>query len=341
MTISDLRVPFFFAAALLAFPMMTGCAGGGADDCGGACTASEECCEGACVFRGSCATTGMDGSTPMGVDSGPTTGDCGGRCDMAAERCCGGTCISRSSAAGADRRSDPSFSNCNGCGLTCDPERSISCSIPTGGSSARCLCGDLNQCAPGTLCVNNGGLWSCVDLTTNPDNCGALGNACADGEACVDGSCICAGAGAQCPVGQGCCGGACVDVTSDSMNCGACGNACGVAAPDCNGGTCGCGTGPACADPMPSMTGGSAGELCCAGACTAQTASNCGGCPGAGTVCGSGEECLALTGLGGFGAGICCVDPTSFLPICLGDSFPIPGFGDGGIGGGDGGLPFP
>jgi hypothetical protein len=43
----------------------------------------------------------------------------------------------------------------------------------------------------------------CVDLATNPGNCGLCGNACASGE-CVHGACTCTNFFDDCPQGVGC-----------------------------------------------------------------------------------------------------------------------------------------
>ena len=65
----------------------------------------------------------------------------------------------------------------------------------------------------------------CVDVQTDPENCGACGKACAATEACVAGKCS-----AQCPAGELLCGGdagrSCVNAKTDNKNCGACGKTC-------------------------------------------------------------------------------------------------------------------
>jgi len=58
-----------------------------------------------------------------------------------------------------------------------------------------------------------------INVSTDPNNCGACGKKCADGVACIDGKC-------GCDPGFDVCNGECVDVRNDDDNCGACGNAC-------------------------------------------------------------------------------------------------------------------
>lgn len=231
-----------------------GCAGGGTTvPCDPECLSAEECCEGTCMLIGMCGTPGVDSGPRPGVDSGPPPSDCAPEC-LDTQRCCGGVCIERSVPQGTDRRSDPSFANCNGCGLACVAERASSCSVPGGGTGTpRCLCGDF-ECIAGEACVLEGGNWFCINTSTDPSNCGAIGNRCAQGESCVSGVCLCGSSGGgSCTTGQACCAGACRDVSADPMNCGGCGVACLVNAPNCNSGTCGCGTGPACREPMLAM----------------------------------------------------------------------------------------
>jgi len=59
----------------------------------------------------------------------------------------------------------------------------------------------------------------CVDVLSNPDNCGSCGFACNDTATCVNGICKCAGGNIRCD-------GRCVDPTSDDDHCFECGNAC-------------------------------------------------------------------------------------------------------------------
>ena len=77
-----------------------------------------------------------------------------------------------------------------------------SCAVVCGGGSARC--------------GNN-----CVDLRSDPNNCGGCGNKCAGGQVCNKSTCA-----LTCQSGLTNCNGGCVDLTSDDSNCNACGNAC-------------------------------------------------------------------------------------------------------------------
>jgi hypothetical protein len=146
---------------------------------------------------------------------------------------------------------------------------------------------DATTCAAGqTECSSR-----CVDLSSDPANCGACGMACATGatcgagvcatttptgctknsdcpagEECVDNACaspVDAGRdAATCAAGEVDCSGTCVDVSTDSANCGGCGMRCGAPAT-CVSGACtlppGCTTNADCA----------AGEVCVGNVCTA------------------------------------------------------------------------
>jgi hypothetical protein len=114
---------------------------------------------------------------------------------------------------------------------------------------------------------------SCVDLTVDPDHCGACASRCTDGHACVAGACVC-------PSGTTDCGGRCVDLSSASSDCGACGHACGEGGV-CAGGACTCPDG-----------------LLCGGACISNSDQNCGAC---GNACPSGQSCQTDWQSGGLG----------------------------------------
>ena len=74
----------------------------------------------------------------------------------------------------------------------------------------------------------------CVDLRSDPDNCGRCDNECEDkyAQVCSNGKCA-----AKCAPTLSNCSGACVDETVDPANCGACGFACGCGQV-CTGGVC-------------------------------------------------------------------------------------------------------
>jgi hypothetical protein len=110
------------------------------------------------------------------------------------------------------------------------PADSAVLASPDGGVDSAVEAGpvpDAGPCAPGqTLCLQR-----CVDVSTDSNNCGACGAACAARQACALGVCGCAS-------GSVSCGGVCVGALFDSVNCGACGSAC-DAGSVCSGGVCG------------------------------------------------------------------------------------------------------
>ena len=74
---------------------------------------------------------------------------------------------------------------------------------------------EVPSCAGGlTLCGTQ-----CVDLQTDPANCGSCGSACAEQRMCVTGACMCR-------EGLTVCGSSCVNTSSDPLNCGGCGIVC-------------------------------------------------------------------------------------------------------------------
>lgn len=72
---------------------------------------------------------------------------------------------------------------------------------------------DVDTCTDaGTRCPGpDGGAALCVELPTDPANCGRCGNTCPAAQMCVSGMCAC-------PMGQALCGGACVTTDSDPAN---------------------------------------------------------------------------------------------------------------------------
>lgn len=108
----------------------------------------------------------------------------------------------------------------------------------------------------------------CVDVSSDPRNCGACGAQCLGAQACVDGLC-------GCPAGTESCGGDCVTLEDDSAHCGACFTACPSGA-ECSAGACAClGDASVCDDACVSLE---------------DDAQNCGAC---GNACGSAQACVA------------------------------------------------
>jgi hypothetical protein len=112
-----------------------------------------------------------------------------------------------------------------------------------GGNTSRLCSAGPNQ---GVLCCGEGegcfatalGVPVCADLSSDEQNCGAIGSQCPFGWACCDGECKdlsddpdnCGACGNECPPGgisPRCCDGVCTDVDSDPDNCGQCGRVCG------------------------------------------------------------------------------------------------------------------
>jgi hypothetical protein len=125
---------------------------------------------------------------------------------------------------------------------------------------------DALMCPTGQMICND----TCINTTTDNNNCGACGEVCSGGT-CQNGKC--------CPTGQTNCGGTCVDLTTNPDHCGACMNDCGNGTcqtdPDTNKTTC-CG---------PGLTN-------CDGTCvdTQLDETHCGSCNGANSVCGGATE---------------------------------------------------
>ena len=103
-------------------------------------------------------------------------------------------------------------------------------------SESKRSCSSCSEpCKGGRFC---GGI--CTDISSDPSNCGACGQACGPGVPCNNGTCGClpgqTKCGDSCCLGT-CCNGTCTDTNSDKQNCGGCDNACGVG-ENCLLGTC-------------------------------------------------------------------------------------------------------
>jgi len=129
----------------------------------------------------------------------------------------------------------------------------------------------------------------CIDVSSDPANCGACGKTCQQGFVCAGGACICGYA-------EMACGSKCVNPDTDNENCGTCGNACpagtacsaGACAETCSPGRSACPTAAPvyCADLQndPGDCGACgnvcvAGQLCQAGQCTETCSAGATACP--------------------------------------------------------------
>jgi len=167
---------------------------------------------------------------------------------------------------------------------------------------------------------------TCVDLSTDPKNCGGCGTAVCHMEICKAGAPACYPGFKACG-GTGCFG--CRDIKSDPVNCGDCGVKCGTG-QTCAGGTCSFVTG-GCSGGLRRCGGiGTSSPPYCAD--TDRDPANCGDC---GTVCGPtqicvGGKCETYTSAPGCSTCPCaaCVDP-------LNNCCTIDGFGGPRCVGGD------
>jgi len=137
---------------------------------------------------------------------------------------CGAACVSAAT--------DPQ--HCGSCTNACAAGQSCISGTCTGGSgvvlgnpndcgASHARCASLQLCVSGACVCRSpytdvGG--TCIDLTTDPMNCGAPDHVCAG--RCAAGVCV----PGDCPRGTTSCNGACVDLRRDPGNCGDCGNAC-------------------------------------------------------------------------------------------------------------------
>src|SRR4029077_2033524 len=78
----------------------------------------------------------------------------------------------------------------------------------------------------------------CVDPSSDPNHCGACGNACATAVGHAQPACDAGGCSFACNAGYGACDGGCVDETTDNAHCGGWGGA-GAGGKTCPGGAWG------------------------------------------------------------------------------------------------------
>ncbi len=210
------------------------------------CSAPAEGEPGVCTCLGTLTACGANGGDCVDTNSDPQNcGGCGQVCPTG--NCAGGTCACtlpyhECPAAGGKVCTDweQDVHNCGSCGNDCALQGGNLPGITCANGECGCAADGGGGANSGTIC-QSGGAPACVDLTSDPVNCGKCGNAClAPTTACQNGNC-------SCPSPQQLCGGtgasSCVDVTSSATNCGACGNDCTAvyaAQSTCAQGHCGC-----------------------------------------------------------------------------------------------------
>ncbi len=332
-------------------------------NCGGcarACPAGQSCGGGTCIDR-NCANQACD-PTQVCYQNACTDRACVGVDCPTGETCKQGSCgcFGASTLCGSDcRNTQVDSANCGVCGNACSSTDRCAASVCFPHDCTGTPCGPLEVCSGGACvdarcvsvtcpagqscsagaCLCNAGLTlcgnTCVDLSTQPTDCGSCGHGCDGGQACSSGNCginpcnadqalcsgmcvdlstsapncgacgaacgggrNCVGSQCQCPQGLTLCGTQCTNLETDTGNCGACGNT-------CNGGTCGTGTPGKCSCP--------AGKSLCNGTCvdTSSNDLNCGGC---GVACGDAGTCVSSACVCPAGQKACngtCIDVSS------------------------------
>jgi hypothetical protein len=220
------------AAPALA-PQATACPSG-FEPCGPICCAPGQSCETIGAFP-VCVSTGVtqcynwhdqwcppDGCVDV-YDDPDNCGSCGHRCPPPPPASGGASTGAAVCVAGV-------------CGVACDSGYTACKSASTGEWS--CVVG---ECPPSCTSpyADCGGI--CINVQTNPYNCGSCGHVC-PAPANATGTCSggnCTGA-FTCDYGYTACGSACVDLAYDVNNCGACGYACATHCPPPSGYTSYC-----------------------------------------------------------------------------------------------------
>ena len=302
--------------------------------CGKECKGGQTCQAGTCRCPAGqlfCETIGKCVDTSSDSEN---CGKCGQTCG-AGQSCVGGQCVCPSGQTLCDGACVDTTTDKNHCG-GCSP-----CPAPQACLMGTCACAPVTcpmgafqdpttcQCAclPGQTLCDQG---TCVDLQSDPDNCGSCGTGCPSGKSCQSGQCLCthttcppgtsqdpATCQCLCPPGQTSCPTGCVDLQSDDANCGACGTVC-PSGQSCQSGQCLCTpvTCPSGAtqDPITCQCPCPNGQSDCNGACVdlQNDANNCGSC---------GHQCQTCKAGQCFCPPMTCplnatVDPTTCQCVC-------------------------
>ena len=200
----------------------------------------------AVALASGCAETSIEVGTLVDQDAGPqppsfTDPDSGSDADARAQEpvllCIATACPAPFDTCGTGYRCSTNLSNdsnnCGECGKVC-PD-----SFGYLNMTSTCVDGTCEPTCGKKLA--GGKFWNYADcngvaedgceinISTDPNNCGACGNKCADGVSCIDGKCGCDPGYILCPDPYAA-KGKCIDARHDDANCGACGNRCGTPA---------------------------------------------------------------------------------------------------------------
>ncbi len=238
---------------------------------------------------------GLRGAGAQDAPGGSTCNTSGQSCTN--QQCCEGYTCLEDFTSGTDKFCCPDLLVC---GSRCCP------------AGASCATGNQCQCPETASAVCPGGptpqVGLCVNLQTDPNNCGQCGTIC------------------NVAAGEACCGGSCKNLLEDEQNCGACGRGCG-SNETCLAGIC-CPNTRVCGntclvtacDPLQCQVCDPT-EGACASTCTAQETCIAGACCTSTTVCGN--ICLA-TACDATQCQVCdpaqskCVSTCSGSDTCLG-----------------------
>jgi len=287
-----------------------------ADD--GGCSTGLIACDAGCVSLTTTQNCGLCGVACSTAQPNAAATCTDGRCTVQCVEgfsMCNGDCVQYTNAA-----------NCGGCGSACDGDAAPLCAATDAGAySCVPACPDQTP----TLCGD-----SCVDTTSDRDNCNACGNVCPNTvdhaqAVCVHGACTFA-----CASGYQECNGACVQYTT-AANCGSCGNACsgdgGAAVCAGSNGSYACVSG--CPPGAPTLCAGSCVDTtndvnncnACGAACTSSVTNSQPACEDGGCTfsCSAGTNlcdgaCIQFTTASNCGAcGVAC-SPEGGTPLCAG-----------------------